>query len=348
MYKIIIFLLIFILNIPIARAIEARDITFPVEDGWDYNFSDTYGAARSGGRSHIGTDIMVDQMTPLVAAVDGRVSYLVDSDKGWGLAIYIEDKQGYSYRYLHVNNDTPGTDDGKGIRAYAFPRNIKRGSIVKAGDVIAFAGNSGNAEWTGHHLHFEIWTPQKKSINSYPSLMAAIGKPVETIQDNITTYQFTRDLKLGIEGEDVRQLQKYLNSNGFLVSISGIGSIGNESDYFGSATQAALIKFQQAESISPAAGYFGPLTRGVVNNDNSQTIEDSEIKEDDSDSIVKIGWLVRDKKLARVYYMNSNLELEWVVSEEVAVKHFGDKWYEDVRFFDDLESMGMRFGDHLL
>jgi peptidoglycan hydrolase-like protein with peptidoglycan-binding domain len=344
------FISIFAFNPLAVQAIEVRDIVFPVEEGWDYHFSDTYGAARSGGRTHIGIDIMVDQMTPLLAAVDGRVTYLVERDQGWGLAIYIEDEEGYSYRYLHINNDTPGTDDGKEIRAYAFPKNIKRGVKVEAGDVIAFAGDSGNAEYAGHHLHFEIWTPAKKVINSYPSLMSAIGKPVETIQVEVPTYNFSRDLKLGSTGEDVRQLQIYLNQNSYTVASSGAGSAGNESTYFGPATQAALIKFQKAKNISPAAGYFGPLTRAAINTSSPSTVEEDNnqvISNPANSEHLSAGWLVKDKALAKVFYVADNLELQWIVSQEVAEREFGDDWYLDIREFDDLESLGVSFGDHI-
>lgn len=271
MHKIKYIYLIFTLNLALlapffVSAEEVRDITFPLDQEYDYHFTDTYGAPRSGGRVHEGTDIMSDKMTPVLAATDGKVTELVDHDEGWGLAIYIKDKDGYSYRYLHINNDTPGTDDNKNIRAYAFPKNIKEGVSVTAGQVIAFVGDSGNAENAGSHLHFEIWTPDHESINSYPSLMAALGKPVETSEPSKNTrYQFTRDLELGDEGADVRELQKYLNSAGFVVASSGVGSPGQETTYFGSLTKAALIKFQKAKNISPAAGYFGPITRGVIN-----------------------------------------------------------------------------------
>lgn len=74
-------------------------------------------------------------------------------------------------------------------------------------------------------------------------------------------YNFTRDLYLGVSGEDVRELQKYLNKKGFRVAWFGNGSPGNESSYFGRLTQSALIKFQKANNINPPAGYFGPITR---------------------------------------------------------------------------------------
>jgi peptidoglycan hydrolase-like protein with peptidoglycan-binding domain len=77
-------------------------------------------------------------------------------------------------------------------------------------------------------------------------------------------YSFRRDLKLGMSGEDVRQLQLYLNKHSFSIAVSGPGSPGAETSYFGRATQAALIRFQKANGIMPAAGYFGPKTRAFI------------------------------------------------------------------------------------
>lgn len=77
---------------------------------------------------------------------------------------------------------------------------------------------------------------------------------------------FSRDLYFGIEGEDVRSLQKYLNAKGFPVSKIGAGSPGNESTVFAAKTQAALINFQKAKGIKPASGYFGPITRAYIAN----------------------------------------------------------------------------------
>jgi hypothetical protein len=76
--------------------------------------------------------------------------------------------------------------------------------------------------------------------------------------------KFSRDLQYGAIGEDVKQLQIYLNTHGFPVSSSGPGSSGNETTKFGPATQAVLILFQKANNISPASGYFGPKTRAYV------------------------------------------------------------------------------------
>ena len=74
----------------------------------------------------------------------------------------------------------------------------------------------------------------------------------------------TRDLSLGMSGTDVLALQKFLNAHGYLVATSGAGSPGNETLYFGPATRAAVIRFQTAYAIAPAAGYVGPLTRAAL------------------------------------------------------------------------------------
>jgi peptidoglycan hydrolase-like protein with peptidoglycan-binding domain len=78
-------------------------------------------------------------------------------------------------------------------------------------------------------------------------------------------FVFARNLSAGVVNADVKELQKYLNAHGFVVSKAGAGSTGRETTKFGAATLAALIKFQQANQIKPAAGYFGPLTRAFVN-----------------------------------------------------------------------------------
>jgi len=82
-------------------------------------------------------------------------------------------------------------------------------------------------------------------------------------------FMFTRNLSQGMSGEDVRQLQKYLNGQGIMVALSGSGSLSNETSYFGPATKAALLRFQSDHAaelgITVGTGYFGVLTRAMVN-----------------------------------------------------------------------------------
>lgn len=72
---------------------------------------------------------------------------------------------------------------------------------------------------------------------------------------------FTRALSMGVRGDDVMCLQKYLNSAGFQVAASGAGSPGNETMSFGSLTKAAVMKWQAGNGVAPAAGYFGAISR---------------------------------------------------------------------------------------
>jgi hypothetical protein len=80
-----------------------------------------------------------------------------------------------------------------------------------------------------------------------------------------STFKFTKDLWIGMTDNEVKELQKYLNNNGFPVSMSGAGSKGKETNFFGTLTKNALVRFQKANRISPAVGYMGKITRGFIN-----------------------------------------------------------------------------------
>src|SRR5437588_12354465 len=87
-------------------------IVFPVQE--KVSFSDDFGAARAGGRSHQGNDLMGAKLDHELAAVDGTVTSLKVAD-GTGISgnmLTLRGDDGWFYYYIHVNNDTPGTDDG--------------------------------------------------------------------------------------------------------------------------------------------------------------------------------------------------------------------------------------------
>jgi peptidoglycan hydrolase-like protein with peptidoglycan-binding domain len=79
-----------------------------------------------------------------------------------------------------------------------------------------------------------------------------------------TSINFTRNLTLGSTGNDVKNLQIFLNTHSFVIAATGNGSPNYETTYFGALTQKALAKFQKANNITPAVGYFGPITRGKL------------------------------------------------------------------------------------
>ncbi|MEI6836150.1 MAG: peptidoglycan-binding protein [Candidatus Falkowbacteria bacterium] len=76
---------------------------------------------------------------------------------------------------------------------------------------------------------------------------------------------FNRDLKVGDVNSDVKELQNFLNTNGFVLTQRGFGSLGHETNYFGTVTKNALAKFQKANKIIPAIGFFDLVTRNIVN-----------------------------------------------------------------------------------
>ena len=61
----------------------------------------------------------------------------------------------------------------------------------------------------------------------------------------ISTTIFTRDLKFGMAGDDVKALQVYLNNHSYIISSTGAGSPGKETEYFGSLTSSALARFKK-------------------------------------------------------------------------------------------------------
>jgi murein DD-endopeptidase MepM/ murein hydrolase activator NlpD len=137
-------------------------------------FSDTWGAKRSGGRRHEGTDIMSPKGSWIVAVDDGIVERLEwNRLSGWHIMIRHADS--WTSHYLHLNNDTTGTDDGQGGPETAFAEALEVGAFVKAGEVIGFVGDSGNAEDTGSHTHFELHVDGRK-VNPYPYLVAAFER----------------------------------------------------------------------------------------------------------------------------------------------------------------------------
>ncbi len=146
---------------------EVHPIVFPVAG--PHHYTDTWGAPR-GARRHEGTDIMADKMVPVVAAAAGTVGWMHDERGGNCCAMALEHDDGWASWYIHLNNDTPGTDDGQG---WGFADGLAKGVHVEAGELIGWVGDSGNAEWTASHLHFELHRPDGVKINPYPSLQAA-------------------------------------------------------------------------------------------------------------------------------------------------------------------------------
>lgn len=145
-------------------------VTFP-HDSNSVTFSDSWGARRPGGRRHRGIDIMSPRRTEVRTVADGTVIEFGEQRLS-GYFIRIAHSDGWTTTYMHLNNDTPGTDDGEGSIFGAIHPSIVEGAEVHAGQVIAYVGDSGNAEGTVPHTHFELRHEGEK-INPYPYLLDA-------------------------------------------------------------------------------------------------------------------------------------------------------------------------------
>jgi len=128
------------------------------------SFGDTFGAPRGDIASgwHHGEDIFAQLGAPLLAVADGTV-FSVGWNRIGGYRLWLRDLQGNEFYYAHLSAYSPFAVNGR---------------EVKAGTVIGFVGNTGDAEGTPYHLHFEIhpvgllWQGYDGAVKPYPYLMA--------------------------------------------------------------------------------------------------------------------------------------------------------------------------------
>ena len=117
---------------------------------------DTWGSARSHGRSHEGIDIMAERGTKVYSATEGLVADLSNNNLG-GKVIWILGPSGSWHYYAHL--------DG-------HKRGLNVGDYVHKGDLIGYVGNTGNARATAPHLHYGIYLNGKGrgAVNPYSYL----------------------------------------------------------------------------------------------------------------------------------------------------------------------------------
>lgn len=127
----------------------------------DAEFIDSWGYPRMVGTSsehwHQGTDIFAPYGAPAVAAENGVIQRLGQASLG-GNKLWVRGASGMSYYYAHLSAFAEGMQDGRRVRA---------------GEVVGYVGDTGNAKGTSPHLHFETHPPGGEVVNAYPLLRAA-------------------------------------------------------------------------------------------------------------------------------------------------------------------------------
>ena len=146
------------------RSTDPSAIAIPVLGITADQLRDTWGAPRSGSRTHQAIDILSERGTPVLAAVDGVILKLYESGAG-GTTIYLSDMNAdIVYYYAHLDRYADG---------------LAEGDLVDRGQVLGYVGTTGNAPANAPHLHFSIehlpptgeWW-KGEPINPYPVLTA--------------------------------------------------------------------------------------------------------------------------------------------------------------------------------
>lgn len=258
------------------------------------DFGDTWGEARSDGRTHEGTDILAPKGAYVVAPTRSVVSDIGVGANG-GNFVYTINPGGERYYFAHLDR---------------YAEDLEVGDILEEGDLIGYVGNTGNASGGPAHLHFGIYAGGAQNpfgrltrTLTTSTRVEAIGRIIKDSDDEAADARMlasldapflraadlagndlptevrealkavipvvaspaggaigVRDLTLGSQGADVTRLQKALIAQAKGPAATALASAG-ATGYFGAMTQAALAEWQRATGVAPAAGYFGPLTR---------------------------------------------------------------------------------------
>ena len=249
----------------------------------------SFGDPRDGGsRQHEGLDMMAIDGTPIVSPTEAVVIRVGDGS-GSGKYVSTANPGGETYVYMHLS-EVADIDEGDELEAGDLIGFVGNTGNASGGAAHLHFEIRENREPSDpiERLTREFSLADKMEFledildevddadelaeflaDEYQNVFIAAGTQGIEVPESITdelplTAQAAvatglplRDLQLGSFGPDVVALQSRLIAEGFL-------SLSTPTDQFGPLTQSALIAYQRAKGISPASGYYGPLTRASM------------------------------------------------------------------------------------
>jgi peptidoglycan LD-endopeptidase LytH len=276
--------------IPVLLGVERAQITA--------NFGDVRGG---GTRTHEGLDIMALAGTPVVSPTDAVV---IQAGNGSDSGLYVRtvNPGGEQFVYMHLKEIATGISEGVVLKrgdvlgyvgntgnasggaphlhfevrkngptdplpriSQSFSLNERMTGVAQA---LERTNDASLADTLASNFKSTFSSAVSQGVSVTQTILSKINLTTASAQTSTTmspTGAFTRNLERGMRGEDVRALQVFLNSKGFIITTAGGGSPGQETTLFGALTEKALAKFQASNGITPAIGYFGPKTRAFVN-----------------------------------------------------------------------------------
>lgn len=217
------------------------------------NFGDTallpyYKANGINFVGHNGIDIAAAHGTPVRASHDGTAYYQIDQNQGHGVVIITNEQYDYAgtqcyFKSLYWHLCDPVKEPT--FKSPLYNKNPNIGVPVQAGDIIGYADNTGLS--TGNHLHFGVKPVAKgEPNNTWGNILQNNGTqgaidPAPFFNgkfaENAKRFIFSKDIEMGDDNEDVRQLQKRLRTLGYF-------NYPTDTGYYGNSTRTAVYAFQ--------------------------------------------------------------------------------------------------------
>jgi murein DD-endopeptidase MepM/ murein hydrolase activator NlpD len=150
-------------------------LRFPVVGRTSSAILSAFGVDRDGGRRlHRGVDIFAPRGTPVIAGADGVAVWVGESGRG-GKVVWLELDGGHNLYYAHLDAQA-----------------VEEGQAVRAGDVVGWVGNTGNARTTPPHLHFGVYLDVRDAVDPYPFVHEVDSTPADIVAATATLGAWAR------------------------------------------------------------------------------------------------------------------------------------------------------------